>query len=894
MPATISSMMCDVSHGGETSVSGDPSPSQSSLSSRIMNGFSHSMSHIHHHNYPTTTTRRKYQTSISTQSSSSTTTSLERISTSTCTSSVSSASEVCLSRAEKDVQTMLTSDASTEEESDEDCDDEEEDDEDDDDEDEDDDEDDDSDSEDYDSEESGSETESEDSHVADEEEEIMEPFVSSWCFAMGTQRSIISSVGEKAPKSNVEHMEDWELDVVERAHRDSRLAELYADLSWRFYTHPPTSFCLARVFMRHGLTGNEGMSVFKLPRKANRRDSIDSSISSASGACSPALDESTLTKIMPTDEFRGGRGVASPSPPAALLSEPLSRMDVLSEKIWDYHNKVSQTDEMLQRKLHLRDMLYTAISPVFPLSGLYVVGSSLNGFGNNSSDMDLCLMITNKDLDQKNDAVVVLNLILSTLQYEKFVASQKLILAKVPILRIKFAAPFDDITVDLNANNSVAIRNTHLLCYYSSYDWRVRPLVSVVKEWAKRKGINDANKSSFTSYSLVLMVIHYLQCGTQTKVLPNLQQSYPTRFSNKVDVRTLNVTMPLEAVQDDIDPSLSENTTLGELLIGFLDYYANEFNYDRDAISIRQGKRVERAALAARPKVHLSSEGDKETPPPSSSASSSSIHNGVAGIPMHHSMSNPHFWRSQWRCVCIEEPFTNSNTAHSIYDEMVFGAIKDAFREAHGELQHNRDLDRLLECEPIKASTTNAGAAVFAATYEGERPLAQQPTSIASASLRAMNVIPSTNGNGHYHYQQQSNQQLMKQQRSGSNLGYQPSNNRGVNGNNNQHQQQNRRVYNSMSSSNAGNSGNGSGARSSKSNENVKESLSRPPSNPRNSSGSAKENLISTNGVTTLAEKKSQSVTKKDEGNRTKRSSAVQSPEPTKPKAEKTPTKAAQ
>lgn len=102
------------------------------------------------------------------------------------------------------------------------------------------------------------------------------------------------------------------------------------------------------------------------------------------------------------------------------------------------------------------------------MSGLYVVGSSLNGFGNNSSDMDLCLMITNKDLDQKNDAVVVLNLILSTLQYEKFVASQKLILAKVPILRIKFAAPFDDITVDLNANNSVAIRNTHLLCYYSS------------------------------------------------------------------------------------------------------------------------------------------------------------------------------------------------------------------------------------------------------------------------------------------------------------------------------------------------------------------------------------------------------------------------------------------
>lgn len=34
----------------------------------------------------------------------------------------------------------------------------------------------------------------------------------------------------------------------------------------------------------------------------------------------------------------------------------------------------------------------------FSVCGLYVVGSSLNGFGTNSSDMDLCLMITNKDV----------------------------------------------------------------------------------------------------------------------------------------------------------------------------------------------------------------------------------------------------------------------------------------------------------------------------------------------------------------------------------------------------------------------------------------------------------------------------------------------------------------
>ena len=48
------------------------------------------------------------------------------------------------------------------------------------------------------------------------------------------------------------------------------------------------------------------------------------------------------------------------------------------------------------------------------------------------------------------------------------VSWQDLIVAKVPILRIKPCAPFEDIVVDINANNSVAVRNTHLLCYYSS------------------------------------------------------------------------------------------------------------------------------------------------------------------------------------------------------------------------------------------------------------------------------------------------------------------------------------------------------------------------------------------------------------------------------------------
>lgn len=92
----------------------------------------------------------------------------------------------------------------------------------------------------------------------------------------------------------------------------------------------------------------------------------------------------------------------------------------------------------------------------------------------------------------------------------EFVQRVELICAKVPIL--KFHDTNRNLDVDLNCNNSVGIRNTHLLHCYASLDWRVRALVLVVKMWARSNNINDAKTMTISSYSLALMVIHFLQC----------------------------------------------------------------------------------------------------------------------------------------------------------------------------------------------------------------------------------------------------------------------------------------------------------------------------------------------------------------------------------------------
>jgi len=69
--------------------------------------------------------------------------------------------------------------------------------------------------------------------------------------------------------------------------------------------------------------------------------------------------------------------------------------------------------------------------------------------------------------------------------------------------------------------------------------------VLIVKHWAIVAQINDAMDGTINrcarahgsthvhSYSLMLLVIHYLQCAVQPPVLPSLQALYPHVFTNQ-------------------------------------------------------------------------------------------------------------------------------------------------------------------------------------------------------------------------------------------------------------------------------------------------------------------------------------------------------------------------
>ena len=76
-------------------------------------------------------------------------------------------------------------------------------------------------------------------------------------------------------------------------------------------------------------------------------------------------------------------------------------------------------------------------------------------------------------------------------------------------------------------------------------DSRIRPLIFCLKAWASSHGINQAKDCTLSSYVLTLLAIHYLQVGTQPRMIPSLQEAVPEFFDKERDLFSLEYTSPL-------------------------------------------------------------------------------------------------------------------------------------------------------------------------------------------------------------------------------------------------------------------------------------------------------------------------------------------------------------
>ncbi|KAL3115890.1 hypothetical protein niasHT_007190 [Heterodera trifolii] len=262
----------------------------------------------------------------------------------------------------------------------------------------------------------------------------------------------------------------------------------------------------------------------------------------------------------------------------------------------------TQPQNELLMRMRVYHLLKKTIEPHFNNGYLALGGSTLNKISTIGADLDLCFAIKcSRGTYDEGLAPCVLSKIKFILNDKQFVSFVRYISARVPILKIELAFPYHGINVDINCNCVAGIFNSHLIYHYSRLDERFVQMNIILKEWGKVRQVIDPRFGKINSYTMTLMVMHFLQCGVFPPILPNLYALFPKLFDGSGNVEDLRYDV-------NIKPNLptipSNNRTIGELVYGFLEYFSR-FDYDNWMISVREGRLFSRDGQSEHDKQFL-------------------------------------------------------------------------------------------------------------------------------------------------------------------------------------------------------------------------------------------------------------------------------------------------
>ena len=221
---------------------------------------------------------------------------------------------------------------------------------------------------------------------------------------------------------------------------------------------------------------------------------------------------------------------------------------------------------------------------------VYAFGSSVNGFGDSKSDVDLVISVAERELHdwlgenrgRQDITVRCLNKLSHKLERQGFRITEKVLHAKVPIITMLR----NNIECDLSCNNMLAVFNTQLLHTYATLDNSLPAMVRQVKDWARSNGVHGAPMGHLSSYSFTLMVLYYFQVrGALPSIQAYLDPVYfEQRLKKENDIATYNVAMKTDMRVPE--SARNVNITFND----FLDFYANEYKWGKEVVSVRIGR----------------------------------------------------------------------------------------------------------------------------------------------------------------------------------------------------------------------------------------------------------------------------------------------------------------
>ncbi|KAK1947450.1 Non-canonical poly(A) RNA polymerase PAPD7 [Phytophthora citrophthora] len=187
--------------------------------------------------------------------------------------------------------------------------------------------------------------------------------------------------------------------------------------------------------------------------------------------------------------------------------------DALHEEILEYTKYTKKTVERMA--VHIEEMIANVrvcVQSLWPQSKVEAFGSYSTGIWLPSSDVDLVIL----DVVEVNDSKLTakhLRELANVLEKKKWVESLLCLdTAKVPVLKLVSAetsVPID-ITFESAATHSGLLARD-LIKRYADNMPELYPLAIVFKQLLRERDLNDAYTGGLSSYSVVLMIIHFSQ-----------------------------------------------------------------------------------------------------------------------------------------------------------------------------------------------------------------------------------------------------------------------------------------------------------------------------------------------------------------------------------------------
>lgn len=275
----------------------------------------------------------------------------------------------------------------------------------------------------------------------------------------------------------------------------------------------------------------------------------------------------------------------------------------------------------------LEDRLTCLFRKRFQQVRLRVYGSNLSGLSiGQSSDVDISVEVKQasrllEEFDSGQISAAAFDKRRKQLVYQvcrclegrrqEFFDMQPIPHARVPVIKGKWRLPPPKkepqphnsnlfapakLDFDLCFFNGIAFSNSSLLKEYTLVDARVKPLIRLVKRWAKDCAIGSAATGTWSSYAWTNMGIFYLQA---VGLVPNLQcpdlmaRLGVTKDANNPDHHIKNLDtffLTWEQAKSACPPVAElESLSITALFYGFLRFYVSDFPSSILLVSIRRG-----------------------------------------------------------------------------------------------------------------------------------------------------------------------------------------------------------------------------------------------------------------------------------------------------------------